>query len=241
MGKTIDIAICDDEYSMTADIERLLETLSLKHHILVEIDVFYDGLTLTDYIIRENKKYDIIFIDVEMKIENGVDAAKKIRLIDKNVMLIYVTNYESFAKEVFEVSAYRFITKPISTEIFERYFLSAVSEIITKPKFFQFQYNKIHYKEEINDIMYFQSDRRLTYIHVKTGLRKCYEKLNIIEEKLQKSDVCFFRIHQSFLVNPRYIEVYMYDSVQLKNGTILNISENRRKPIIELYCKIKGD
>lgn len=89
--------------------------------------------------------------------------------------------------------------------------------------------------------MYFQSDRRVTYICLETEVRKCYEKLNIVEEKLQKSNVCFFRIHQSFLVNPRYIEVYMYDSIQLKDGTMLNISENRRKKISEMYCRIKGD
>lgn len=98
MGKVIDIAICDDEYAVASGIENLLDLLSRKYQIAIEVDVFYDGATLTDYIKRENKRYDIIYIDIEMKIENGVDAAKKIRRMDKNVMLIYVTNYESFAK-----------------------------------------------------------------------------------------------------------------------------------------------
>lgn len=241
MGKVIDIAICDDEYAVASGIENLLDLLSRKYQIAIEVDVFYDGATLTDYIKRENKRYDIIYIDIEMKIENGVDAAKKIRRMDKNVMLIYVTNYESFAKEVFEVSAYRFITKPVSNAIFEKYFLDAVKEINTAPHFFQFQYNKIRYKEEISNILYFQSDKRITYIHMRTGIRKCYEKLNAIEEKLEENAVFFFRIHQSFLVNPKYIEIYMYDRMQLQNGTTLSVSENRRKRISELYCKLKGD
>lgn len=237
----IEIAICDDEKIMTSIIEERLHDLGNKHKVQIETDVFFDGVTLTDYIVKENRRYDIIYIDIEMKNQNGVEAAKKIREIDKYVLLIYVTNHESFAKEVFEVSAFRFITKPICTELFERYFLSAIERIQVQPEYFKFQYNKIHYKIEIKNIMYFQSDRRVTYINLESDVRKCYEKLNSIEEKLLKNNICFFRIHQSFLVNPRYVEVYMYDTMKLKDGTTLSISENRRKLVNELYCKIKGD
>ena len=235
------IAVCDDEEIVTSDIEERLHVLSQKAGISIDIDVFFDGAALTDYILSQNAKYDLIYIDIEMKNENGVDAARKIRQFDKDVLLIYITNYESFAKEVFEVSAFRFITKPISENIFEKYFVSAVNEIMRAPHFFQYQYNKVHYKLLIDDIMYFQSDKRITYINTRAEVRKCYEKLNSIEQKLQQNGIYFFRIHQSFLVNPLYVEVYMYDSMHLRDGTILSISEKRRKTVNELYCKMKGD
>lgn len=239
--KVIEIAICDDEKIITSDIEDKLNIISKKMNISVNIEVFFDGSTLTDYIINQKAKYDIIYIDIEMEKENGVDAARKIRQYDKNVLLIYVTNYESFAKEVFEVSAFRFITKPIVNEIFEKYFISALDEIRQTPHFFQFKYNKIHYRLLLNQIIYFQSDKRITYINTGTEVRKCYEKLNSIEQNLRKNGIYFFRTHQSFLVNPKYVEVYMYDTMQLQDGTVLSISENRRKTVNELYCKIKGD
>ena len=237
----IKIAICDDDEIVTSDIEERLRQTAQKSGVSIDIDVFFDGTALTDYTINNNVKYDIIYLDIELKGENGVDTARKIRQFDKDVLLIYITNYESFAKEVFEVSAYRFITKPITDEIFEKYFVSAVNEITRTPQFFQFQYNKVHYKLPINDIIYFQSDKRVTYINTGTDVNKCYEKLNAIEQKMQQCGVYFFRTHQSFLVNPSYVEVYMYDSMQLRDGTVLSISEKRRKTVNELYCKMKGD
>ena len=237
----IKIAICDDEEIVTSDIEERLHRIAQTSGVSIDIDVFFDGMALTDYIINNSVKYDMIYLDIELKNENGVDTARKIRQFDKGVLLIYITNYESFAKEVFEVSAYRFITKPISDDIFEKYFTSAVNEITQAPQFFQFQYNKVHYKLPINDIIYFQSDKRITYINTGTDVKKCYEKLNSIEQKMQQCGVYFFRTHQSFLVNPSYVEVYMYDSMQLRDGTVLSISEKRRKAVNELYCKMKGD
>lgn len=237
----IKIAVCDDEEIVTSDTEERLRKISKQAGVSIDIDVFFDGATLTDYIRSQKAKYDIIYMDIEMKNENGVDAARKIRQFDKDVLLIYLTNHESFAKEVFEVSAYRFITKPVSDEIFNKYFLSAISEVTKVPQFFQFQYNKVHYKLPLDNIIYFQSDKRITYIYTENKVKKCYEKLNSIELKLQQNGILFIRTHQSFLVNPSYVEVYMYDSMQLRDGTILSISEKRRKTVNELYCKIKGD
>ena len=103
------------------------------------------------------------------------------------------------------------------------------------------QYNKISYRLPIEDILYFQSDRRVTYIITNDGSKKCYGKLNDIERRLVESDMYFYRTHQSFLVNPKYVTAYFYDSMELADGTTLSISENRRKRVSELFCMLKGE
>lgn len=236
----LEIAICDDETLETSNIEKMLEDLATKVATKINIDVFYDGSTLVDYINR-GKRYDLIYLDIEMEKQNGVDAARIIRKLDRNVLIIYVTSHESFAKEVFEVSAFRFITKPIDLQIFERYFIDAKKEILGNPKYFQYQYNKVSYRVPVSDIMYFQSDKRVTYIVKKTGSEKCYEKLNNIEKRLLESDIFFYRTHQSFLINPKFVSVYSYDSMELLDGTTLTVSENRRKKVNELFCALKGE
>ena len=219
----IQIAICDDEVYVTTEIEDMTRNMCESYNVESEIDVFYDGSTLVDYI-EKGTCYDIIYLDIEMKGKNGVDAARRIRKIDTNVLIIYVTSHESFAKEVFEVSAYRFITKPIDKKIFEKYFVSAVKNIRTLPVYYRYQYNKIHYKLLIDDIIYFRSDKRITYIVTQNREEKCYEKLNDIEKRLNDYNVMFYRTHQSFLVNPKYVKVYMYDSMTLYNGSVISIS-----------------
>lgn len=238
--KIIKIAVCDDEVEMASDIENRILDLQREYNINIEIDVFYDGSTLTEYVAK-NDNYDLIYLDVEMENEDGVSAARKIRMFDKSVLIIYVTSHESYAKEVFEVSAFRFITKPIKDEIFNRYFFEAINEIIVKPKYFYYQYKKVQYRIMLNEIYYFQSDKRVTYIVTINDYRKCYLKLNFIEKQLEEMKYMFIRIHQSFLVNPFYIEVYTYNSVTLTDGTVLNISEKRKKEAGEQYLKYKGN
>ena len=74
----LEIAICDDEKFVAANIEKMLMDLSASSSILLEIDVFFDGSTLVDYI-KSGKCYDIIYLDIEMAVQNGVDAAREIR------------------------------------------------------------------------------------------------------------------------------------------------------------------
>lgn len=124
------------EVYMTSEIEEMLHNLCELYNVALEIDVFYDGATLVDYI-EMGTNYDIIYLDIEMK-QNGVEAARRIRKMDTNVLIIYVTSHESFAKEVFEVSAYRFITKPIDKKIFEKYFLSAIETVRSVPVYYRY-------------------------------------------------------------------------------------------------------
>lgn len=236
----VDIAICDDEITFTSEVENLVVSVGEKYNKTVKTDIFFSGNLLVNHI-KNGRHYDMIYLDIEMDGKNGVDTAHEIRLYDPNVLIIYVTNHESFAKEAFEVSAFRFLVKPINYEIFERYFLSAMKVVGCNAVFYEYQYNKVHYKVEINDIMYFQSDRRVTYIITKKNISKCYEKISNIEKRLQRYNVIFLRTHQSFLVNPDYIDTYMYDSVKLTDGSVISISIKRRKEVGEEYCRYKGD
>lgn len=236
----INIAICDDEKNFASEIENVILKYAVELGISVSTDVFYDGKELVEYI-ESNNQYNLIFLDIEMDRLNGVDTAHRIRKIDQKVLIIYVTSYESFAKEVFEVSAFRFLTKPIDYILLKKYFYDACNNIIKRPDYFSYQYNKVTYRLPIADIMYFQSDLRITYIITTHGNKKCYGKLNNIEQKLVENDIIFFRTHQSFLVNPRFVAEYYYDTMVLNDGTTLSISGNRRKKVSELYCKLKGE
>lgn len=237
----LQIAVCDDEPVITSKMEELLEEVSALWDAEISIDVFFDGKTLSDQV-RKGKRYDIIYLDIEMKDQNGVEAAKEIRKYDTDVLLIFVTSYESFAKDVFEVSAFRFLTKPIDKKKFGQYFKDAKDKIMAQPSYFQYQYDKTNYRIPITEILYFQSDKRITYIITTSGeYKKCYIKLNDIEKKFTESNIVFYRIHQSFYVNPEYVSAYTYDSMVLTDRTTLTISEKRRKKINELFCRLKGE
>ncbi len=236
----IEIAICDDNLSFTSWLEEQIVDLGKKHFVDLENDIFYTGEVLIDHI-RNGKRYDLIFLDIEMLGMNGVDVAFQIRKYDSKVLIIYVTSHESYAPEAFEVSAFRFLIKPVDIEILEKYFISAIENIHIKPEYFEYHYNKVCHKIAIKDIMYFQSDKRITYITTNDNVIKCYEKLNAIERRLETANIIFLRVHQSFLINPEYIETYMYNSIILTDGTEISISVKRRKEVAQQYCRFKGE
>ena len=101
--------------------------------------------------------------------------------------------------------------------------------------YFEYRFNKVPYKLPINSIIYFESSGRLINIKHKEGNGKFYGKLSNIEKQLKDGKIPFLRIHQSYLVNYRYVCKISYSNVILFDGTVLQISEDRQKVIRERY------
>ena len=118
------IAVCDDDLKFTGDFETLVLQESRNMGIRVETDVFSDGDTLVKSILS-GERYNLIFLDIEMKQVDGISAARCIREIDRSVLLIYISGYDQYLKELFEVEPFRFLSKPVNDNKFCRYFREA--------------------------------------------------------------------------------------------------------------------
>lgn len=237
----INIAICDDDISITLEIENNLKRIGKEKGISLSIEVFGDGKDLVDEIYG-GENYDIIYLDIEMKKLNGLDTAKKIRNIDRIVSIIYVTSYKGYAMDAFEVQPFQFIVKPIDTGRFSRIFMAAYQNVIRGDYFFRYNSHRQSYKILLSDIIYFESQVRMVNIF-KSNKETItyYAKINEIEKQINKSKADFWRIHQSYLVNRRHIYRISYSQVELSNGTVLPISEDRRKGIRDKYLDSIGD
>lgn len=233
------IAVCDDCIQTTGKIDLLVQKFAKQHYIDVEVDVYFDGAKL-EQAVFEGNCYDIIYLDIEMKEKDGLSAAREIRKVDKDVILIYVTSYESYMKEVFDVHPFQFLGKPIQEDKFEKYFLEAYEEILRCDYYFEYKYDRVTYKILVKDILYFKSEKRTIYVYLKNEKRKMYGKLSDIQKRLEKGKTTFLRIHQSLLVNYKYIDGLSYDRIYLKSGVSLPISEDRRKEISEQYCDLEA-
>ena len=237
------IAICDDDSKFTRKLETLVLQESQKLGIRADTDVFSDGKTLLKSF-QNGDHYELIFIDIEMEQVDGITAARRIREIDRTVLLVYVSGYDKYLKELFEVEPFRFLSKPLNHAQFDRYFKEACKRINETEVFYQFTFNKEIRKISVKDIVYFESNNRIVYIHLKDGTNEYfYGKLNNVEKELAASRQYFLRIHQSFLVNYDYII-----KMNLFNITInyarkkmeLKISEDRQKEVRRQLCKIAG-
>lgn len=234
----LNLAVCDDDIPITGKIEMLLQKIGKEKIIDIETEVFWDGQELAEMVEKGNR-FDIIFLDIEMKKEDGISAARRVRKYDKNALIIFVTSHENYMSSSFAVRPFRFLLKPIKEKDFISSFLEACEEISNGDYYFRYRHNRINYKILIRDILYFESQRRKINIVTIGGITDMYGKLNEIEKSLRSCKITFLRIHQSYLVNYKHISEQAYEYVTMSNNKQISISEDRRKMIREAYCMIE--
>ena len=100
------IATCDDEVQFCKQVELYIKGLGKELGIETKCDKYISG------------KYQIIFLDIELKNENGIDIAEKIRKTNENVEIIFLTAFIQYAVDGYKVKAYRFLVKPVNYDDF---------------------------------------------------------------------------------------------------------------------------
>lgn len=237
----INVAICDDEIFIASQIENIIIDICDKENISVETDVFYSGESIEKEILN-GTKFDLIYLDIQMRECDGITTAKNIRKVDENVMLIYVSGYDSYLMELFRLDVFAFIKKPIDTGTFTEIFLQAHRKIGNKKFYFVYHYKNNEYKIPCIDILYFESKGRRINLHNKTDKIEIFNgKLSDVEKQIAKGKVPFLRIHQSFLVNYHHIKSRSKTEITLTTGTKLPISEDRQRTFGEKYSKMLGE
>lgn len=229
----IQIAICDDDMTTTSQIEEYIRQIEIEQHIQVQCRIFFDGKSFMQNV-ESGEVYDLIYLDVEMPLMKGLDAAKKLREMEISSLIIYISNYETYCESMIETEPFRFLRKPINdVDLFRKYFMSAYKKLENRNEYYTYSYKKIHHKININDIMYFESNNRKICIHTNGNQENntFYGQLDKVEKELESKSCTFIRIHQSYLVNSTYINTVQHDAVILENKDELPISEKRQKEI----------
>lgn len=235
----INIAICDDEDIIVSQIDTMLLSIC-ENKIPVGIDGFNNGQALEKEVLK-GTKYDLIYLDIQMKNGDGITTARNIRKMDEKVLLIYVSGYDKYMMELFRLDVFAFIPKPINEQLFRNTFLEANQKICNNRFYFPFHYKNQEIKLLCNDILYFESSARQIKIHSKNEKIDVFNgKLSDVEEKLSAGKIPFLRIHQSYLVNYHWIKSRSKAEVTIIDGIILPISEERQKDFGKEYGKLLG-
>lgn len=208
------IALCDDEENARDALRIQLEKLmdESEDEIVYE---FSNGRTCVNWLTAHPGEVDLLFLDVEMGKENGMDAAKKIRTVNRDLLIVFATGYTDYVFDGYQVNALDFLVKPVSPEKLKEVLLRA-KELLTPPtdRFFVLKNADGAYRLPWDDILYFYSDRR--YIHLVTVIKTYtfYGKLNDIEKQVRNN---FVRIHQRYLVNSDNVTFVGGDFVTVDN------------------------
>ena len=111
----IKIAVCDDEVEICALLEMMLIDIFRDKGMSCEAESFYTGESLCKEF--ERRKYDLIFLDIEMDGKSGIDVGRFLRdeLGNETVQIVYISAKTEYAMELFEFHPMNFLVKPIES------------------------------------------------------------------------------------------------------------------------------
>nr|WP_312983430.1 LytTR family DNA-binding domain-containing protein [Clostridioides sp.] len=220
----ISIAICEDEEDqqelLKAHIKQIFKGLSVEY----SLDVYNSGEEL---IKNYSKDIDIVLLDIQLIEINGMDTARKIRVIDNRVEIIFITSLIEYALEGYEVRAYRYLIKPVKYDDLKEYIINCIKEIDINNRYIIVKEQRNQMKLDINEITYVEVQKETITIHTLNKVYKINGTMNNIEKEIACSR--FFRCHKSFLVNLEHVKSIKQYIAILENSEEVPISRYRFK------------
>ncbi|MEY8331011.1 LytTR family DNA-binding domain-containing protein [Lachnospiraceae bacterium 48-33] len=213
------IAICDDETIDTDYLCGLVEKWAAYDKHTVQIKTFVSAEEFLFHY-EEDKVWHILLLDIEMGKINGVELAKKIRIKNKEVQIIFITGYNDYISDGYDVEALHYILKPVYKEkLYE--VLSRACERLEKEEAALF----LHLPDGMVRIPFYE----IRYMEVRANYVTVYgeEKVTIkttLSALEQELDNRFFRIGRSYIVNMKYIRKVTKRDVILEDNTAVPIS-----------------
>ena len=153
-------------------------------------------------------------------------------------VIVFVTGYERYVFDAFDVGAFHYLLKPVDGEKFAAVFARAAGEILSAkqtapgPRALTLRVGNTSRTVPPGEIRYIESSGHKAVLHLGDGALVCYAKLGDLEQELQGS---FFRIHKGYLVNLSYITGYTRSEVTLSGGEKLLLSKYKYRDFVKAY------
>lgn len=174
----------------------------------------------------------------------GLKQLKKIRFWCKDIFIVFITAFINYTLDGYKVEAIRYILKNNNLEENIRESLDTVLEKMQfATHIYEFSFKEGIRKMSPEQIVLIESNLHVLQFHVISQMKvKTYTmiaKLNDIQEQL--TDAIFVRIHQSYLVNLKYVKDVSNYQVILWNGDVLPVSRPRYKDVKENFLLYEGE
>lgn len=250
MPQTANAILVDDEANNTIYLQSLIEKYFDQ---ITVIGIANNSLDATELI--KTLKPHLVFLDIEMPGISGFELLKNLQPIHFEVL--FVTAFNHYALQAFEVNAIGYITKPIAEEKFKQTVEAALKRIQEKnvnQSLMQLIEQSMHQHSELkialptlhglkfvmqHDIIYCESSGNYTQFYMQGNKNILVSRQLGEYEKLLPNEQ-FIRIHDKYIINQQYIVEYIKGTggeIQLENGTVLPVSVRKKEDLLQRFEK----
>lgn len=214
------IAICDDDIRDASVLEDLVAKYMVDHRMNIRIDIYTDSNKLMANV----KEYMIIFLDIVMGDNLGIDVAKSIHHASHSTRIVYYSSNMEYAPDTYECYGDGFLVKPLDKQkvyrCLDRLFKGIRNSVVE----FKEVDNGLTLCVHVNDIDYIESSGKYTYPKIKGKKYKCRkllkEWMDILEEE------SFHLCKRGLLINLHAVnEIDAFNNLVLHDGNKIKLSK----------------
>lgn len=222
------IAIVEDEDTFVEQIEEYLEKYSKEKKFEYHTTRFKNG---AEFVLEYKPIFDIVFMDVDMPKMNGFEASKKLREIDKDVTLIFITLLAKYAIRGYEFNAFDYILKPVVYGSLKIKLDKIIAEREkSSKKFITIPVNSGLLRIDVHSLNYVEIDVHKIIYHTSEGDYEAYGTMKSVE-KILPSDL-FCKCSRSYLVNLRSVSKIENDYIVVGKDKLW-VGRTRKKEFLD--------
>lgn len=227
------IAICDEIQQDRASVICMIQKYLDQNNYIAGIDEFKSGEELLAANISD---YNLVILDIFLDKLNGIETAKRLMKKSPNTRIIFCSISNEFASESYDVSALRYLNKPVSEEklfqTLDNYFYT-----YTAMRALEYKRNRMVESVLISDVMWIEAGDHKSIIHTKNGDVVTTTLFSHFLEQVADTD--FVKPIRYALVSMKAIVVPPTDVLKLTDGTIIPISRKMRQKMKNAYTNYK--
>ena len=221
------------------DLEKLISYLHSyeeTRNVQIEVMEYTNGTALLS---QYRSCYDVIFLDIEMPGIDGMQTAEKIREMDEEVILIFITNMAKYAIRGYQVQALDYVLKPVKYESFAMK-MDKVIRLAEKKKdqSITIKTGTDTHRLLISHIQYIEVVRHMLIYHTEDGDICSRGVLRDVEAVLEENGFC--KCNKCYLVNLRHVRS-IKDGMVLVGTNQLQVKRARKKAFAEAVAEYIGD
>lgn len=230
----MNILIFDDEIKNVTSLQLHIEQYMNQNSLNYSIDTATDP----DVILNNNKSYNLAFLDIYMNGPIGLRLAEELKKRNSKVLLFFVTAFNAYHDEAFDLHAFRYFSKPFDSERLYSGLDKAMEYINEAYTDIYILNGNEHLRILTDDIIYIRREGRISVIKTKTEKYSSKKELNEWEREMPNT--FFYRIHNSFLINMHYIDSCKYTEVYMTDGTRFSVAPKKQKNFRKFWFEYLG-
>lgn len=223
-SKQLHIAVCDDESVDRELAVRMTGEVLRAEGIPCRISAYGESASLLAAI-QDGEQFQILLLDVMMEGLNGMELAACLRRLGDRTAIMFISSNRDMALRGYEVSAMRYLAKPIDPERLREALLFCC-ESIFEQKEILLPAAGGRSRILASHIIYAESWERGVRLVLKDGQAESSVKISDLAAMLPERQ--FILCHRTVLVNLAYVQSIRYCELELKSGKILPISKYRQ-------------